>query len=174
MDDPKKMWGVINENLKVSKKKKTAPDFVELIDPSTNIATKSYDKQIIADEMNSHFASVGEKLASELEPTNISFKSFLKNRNSRSIFFEIIENVEILNLINDLNIRKSVGIDGISALILKWASSLLIPYLTTIFNQCLKEGIYPSILKKARVTPVYKGGVKMINLPIAQYPYSLS
>ena len=27
MDDPKKMWGVINENLKVSKKKKNCPRF---------------------------------------------------------------------------------------------------------------------------------------------------
>ena len=78
----------------------------------------------------------------------------------KSIFFENIECVEILNLINDLNIRKAVGIDGISALILKWAAHILIPYLTSIFNHCIRDGVYPNILKTARVTPISKGGAK--------------
>ena len=158
MDDPRKMWGVLNESLKVSKKKKVSPDYVEITDPKTQTTIKIHDKKTIADEMNTHFSSVGSKLASKLKPTSTNFKSYLNNRNPKSIFFENAEHIEIHNLIVDLNARKSVGVDGISALMLKWAAPILIPYLTCVFNQCLSEGIYPSALKKARVTPIFKGG----------------
>ena len=86
MDDSRKMWRVINESLKVSSKKRVAPDFVEVEDKKTKTSTKSYDKVVVANEMNAHFASVGEKLASELQATNISFKSYMKNHNPKSIF----------------------------------------------------------------------------------------
>ena len=158
------MWGVINESLKVSNKKRAAPDFVEITDPNTKLVTKIDSKQVIAEQMNKHFSSVGAKLASKLEKTSTSYRSFMKNPNPHSIFFESIEYIEIFNLINDLIVRKSVGTDGISPLILKWAASVLTPYLTVIFNQCLVEGVYPNILKQARVTPVLKKGEDKNNI----------
>ena len=36
----------------------------------------------------------------------------------------------------------------------------MIPYLTSVFNHCIRDGVYPNILKTARVTPIYKGGAK--------------
>ena len=77
MDDSRKMWGVLNESLKVSKKKRTVPEYVDCNDPKTKSTTRMYDKKVIVDEMNAHFASVGEKLFEKLQPAHISFKSYI-------------------------------------------------------------------------------------------------
>ena len=37
---------------------------------------------------------------------------------------------------------------------------MLAPLLTSIFNKCISDGVYPDSLKIARVTPVFKGGNK--------------
>ena len=42
----------------------------------------------------------------------------------------------------------------------KIIAPILSPYLCKIFNQCYEVGIFPSILKSARVIPVYKFGPK--------------
>jgi len=37
---------------------------------------------------------------------------------------------------------------------------LLAPQLANLFNECIKSGTYPDILKVAKVIPLHKGGSK--------------
>ena len=65
---------------------------------------------------------------------------------------------EVLNLLTQLNIRKSPGFIDIPVLIIKKSKFILAPVLVKIFNDCIEKGIYPNILKIAKVIPLHKGG----------------
>ena len=65
---------------------------------------------------------------------------------------------EILKLISNLDPKKSCGFDLITNKILKATSTTVAPFLVSLFNKCLKNGIFPSSYKTAKVTPLFKGG----------------
>ena len=116
---------------------------------------------------------MGEKLASKLSPTNAHFSDYLKHPNCDSFFNKKASEVEVGNQVQDLDEGKSVGLDGIPPKVLKWASILIVPILTKIFNTCICEGVYPDKLKLARVTPVYKGGKNNKNETTSYRPISI-
>ena len=62
-----------------------------------------------------------------------------------------------MQIIKDLNPNKS---SDISPRILKLFTHIIAPLLTTLFNNCLRSGIFPDELKIARVIPLYKSGDK--------------
>ena len=65
---------------------------------------------------------------------------------------------EIRCIINQLNINKSCGSDGIEAKFIILASEVLFPVLAILFNACFDFGIFPTCLKTAKVVFVYKAG----------------
>ena len=67
---------------------------------------------------------------------------------------------ELARLISKLNNKKSSGYDLVSNKILKATQTTIIPYLVTLFNQCIVEGVFPSSYKIAQVIPLFKGGNK--------------
>ena len=67
---------------------------------------------------------------------------------------------EVKKLISKLNNKKSSGFDELSAKFIKLCSPYISDPLSKIFNKSISNGIYPDLLKTARVTPIYKKGVK--------------
>ena len=67
---------------------------------------------------------------------------------------------EIYNAIHSLNNKKSSGVDTIPSYFLKAASLVITPYLMHLFNVCLKNGLFPEVLKVSKVIPIYKPGDK--------------
>ena len=57
-----------------------------------------------------------------------------------------------------LDSSKSTGIDGISPNMLNLASNVLLPSLLQMINISLHTGVFPDVLKEARVFPIHKGG----------------
>ena len=116
----------------------------------------------VANEMNREFAGMGAKLAEKLSPTTHHFTEFLQypNPNHERLIMHAVTEQEVLKLINDLDVTKSVGLDEIPPKILKWSAPIITPILTQLFNKCLLGGIYPDSLKLARVKPIFKGGNK--------------
>ena len=55
---------------------------------------------------------------------------------------------------------KSCGFDGINAKFVITASEVLSPILSILINACFDLGVFPSILKIAKVIPVFKAGDK--------------
>ena len=72
--------------------------------------------------------------------------------------FETISKKDILNLIKELPGKKATVSNAIPVLVLKESISAYYGKLTDIFNNCNRSGIFPEILKKADVTPVFKKG----------------
>ena len=56
-----------------------------------------------------------------------------------------------------------VGHDGIPINFIKLAGEPIAAILALIFNKCVTMGVYPTCLKQAKVTPIYKGGIKHIS-----------
>ena len=90
--------------------------------------------------MNKHFSTIGMKLANKLKSTNAKFSDYLKNPNSKNLFIYEAEEVEVKNLIFDLILGKSVGIDENPPIVIKWGEPILTPVLTKLFNKCVAEG----------------------------------
>ena len=64
------------------------------------------------------------------------------------------------NQLASLDPKKATGIDGISAKFLKLSSHVLARPLTKILNLSIITGIFPEMLKKAKVNPIFKRGDK--------------
>ena len=63
---------------------------------------------------------------------------------------------EVSKVLQSLDVRKSVGPDGVSPRVLKHCARQLAHPLTRLFQKVGKSGEFPRSWKVARVTPVYK------------------
>lgn len=63
-----------------------------------------------------------------------------------------------MSLLHHLDVRKSVGPDGLSARFLKVVAEQIVTPLTKIYNKSLESGVVPQSWKCSNVTPVHKGG----------------
>ena len=115
-------------------------------------------KSDIANVMNKQFSEMGAKLAEKLDNTEANFLDYLKfpNPNRDRMILYLITEPEVVKLIMELDTTKSIGIDEISPKLLKWASAVLAPILTRLFNKCLVAGVYPDSFKIARVKPIQR------------------
>ena len=69
-----------------------------------------------------------------------------------------ISQKDVSDLIKALDVNKATGPDQISQKMLKEGGDALVPSLTKLFNMSLESAKYPSVWKKANVTPVFKKG----------------
>ena len=65
-----------------------------------------------------------------------------------------ISKKEILDILNQLNIDKATGIDGISNRILKRCKDELVEPLHLMFNKILQNSSFPNSWKMANVVPI--------------------
>ena len=86
--------------------------------------------------------------------------TFCGHRVQNSIFLNPTDEYEVISIINKFKPNKASGIDDIPTKLIKAAKHILSPYLTIIFNLGLEKGHYYDELKIARVTPLFKGGIK--------------
>ena len=141
-----------------ARKKKNAA-IKSIIDAEGNRLDSKID---IANKLNQHFSSVGKIMASKLENSSeeIDPLDYITSRSTRTAFFEKIDSTEILDLIKNLETKKSAGYDSITNNVIKQTSFVIAPYLEKLFNRCLFKGIFPECFKIAQVTPLHKGGDK--------------
>ena len=117
----------------------------------------------IANAFNVYFATIGEKLASEIEEyvnniadyTNyISVSPSIETR----FQFKCITDGDTRLVIDNLENKSSSGHDGISNKLLKLLKFELSKSLTLIINQMLTTGVFPDSLKVSNIIPLFKKG----------------
>ena len=109
--DIKKTWLTINDTLSRNKNKRDLPSTFHY-----NGLTLTNPKEI-ANSFNVYFASIGDKLASEITtPTNDdeSFTSYLVNPTMNRLKFRYIAEEDTMKAIDNLENRNSSGHDGMS------------------------------------------------------------
>ena len=62
----------------------------------------------------------------------------------------------VRQFLNELETNKASGIDGISATILKYCGDHIVLPITSMINDSIDKGIFPTALKEAYVLPIHK------------------
>ena len=114
----------------------------------------------MAKAFNDFFVNLGPNLAKKIPDSETEFHTFLKSRNSQSLFFAPVVEEEIKDIINNLNNKKSSGYDGVTNFLLKHIINEIISPLSYILNQSLFRGKVPQKMKIAKVIPIFKKGQK--------------
>ena len=153
----KKEWEIVNKITNYKKTKKT--EIHTLKGEKNELLQNDYD---IANGLNKHFNTVGQKMANKLPTENEGIYTAVEKieRTLNSIYLQEISIEEVEKLISRLKSNKSPGVDGISNYIVKSSIKIVSPILTKLFNQCMVEGIFPEMLKIACIVPLFKGGEK--------------
>ena len=117
------------------------------------------DQQLISEQFNELFCSLGANLASKFDnAAPSSFSRFLKCHVSPSIHLDVPHLTEIINVIDSLNINKAVGYDSVSPFFLRIASTILVPYIQVFIDCCFANGIFPENATTATMVPIFKKG----------------
>ena len=97
----------------------------------------------------------------------------LKNATSAYDFkLNPVSELFVLNELRKMKANKAIGLDKISARLLRDAAGIIAPPLTYIINSSLKLGKFPSHWKCARVAlPFSNKETERIWITIDQYPY---
>ena len=109
--------------------------------------------------LNKHFSEIGPTLAAEIADTPIKCTDYIKPTEATFIFKQTTC-AEIFSLINKLPLNRASGLDNISMRLLKEAAPIITSSLTFKINLSIVTGIVPDEWKRARVSPVFKDGVK--------------
>ena len=75
-----------------------------------------------------------------------------------TFMFKQVKNSDVLKCVHDISKNKATGLDQIPASIVKDSIEYIVEPLTHIINASLREGKIPGAWKRARVTPIHKGG----------------
>ena len=119
-----------------------------------NGITQSEDREI-ASILNDFFASV---FTPELD--NDLPQATILSENPPGVTDIVCTQVELSALFAKLKTNKSSGPDGYLPSVMKAVSAEMIPHLVILFNRSLEEGVVPSDMKEANVTPIFKKGAK--------------
>ena len=152
-NDVRKTW----KNIKIVQNKATCAINTLPKQICSGVNSSTTDPVDVANKLNEHFVHKGPKLSSKIRACH-SYKKYLKARNPHNMVFFKIKKSKIVSLLSGLKLGKAPGHDGISAQILKWCIPYISAILCKIFNKCVHDGIYPDVLKIAKVTALHKGG----------------
>ena len=154
-EDKAKTWRLINEIVNRNKGKKEP--IKHLVDEE-GVKTESDEDN--SNCLNRHFSTIAKNMASEFS-NNSDAIEYLKHVSTQaSVFLSSTDSAELLDILKNLDPKKSCGFDSISNRVLKETSFIIAPYLVRLFNICFEKAIFPKCFKTAKVTPLFKGGDK--------------
>lgn len=129
---------------------------------NTHLLRTKSDPLESVDDVNKYFANVGKILAEKIclppnnDCENLVSSSFSNLLNS----FALIDTdpIEVHDILINLKTESAPGWDNIPTKFLKLAKKEIVPVIAHMANLCFRHGTFPSYLKRAVITPVYKGG----------------
>ena len=155
MNNIKNTWKGIKSILTI---KNTSSDFPKCLSSNGSTFTNQVE---ISNIFNNYFASIAEKTKVSINYSHKHFSDFLKDKNENSFFLSPTSKYEMQNIISPLNSNKSVGPNSIPTRILKLLKNDISTQLADIFNISFSTGVFPTILKVAKVVPVHKKDSKL-------------
>ena len=119
------------------------------------------DPKIIANKFNTHFAKAAESIAKSIPKTDSTFEQFLPDYTSDGFKFRKINYSHIEDIVDKLESKKSIDIEGNCSFIVKKVAKLISLPLAHIVNLSLNEGSFPDNLKISRICPIFKSGDRL-------------
>ena len=149
----KKLWQLINSTIN---KNKHSGSIISSI--TVNGLQRSTSKAI-ANCFGEFYSHLGSSPANQITPSKIDIETYIRRipRNENSMFVNFTNKNEIECVVKSLPNKVSSGHDQISNNLLKQLSSSISYPLEIIFNQSIQQGLFPTLMKKVEVIPLYKG-----------------
>ena len=116
------------------------------------------EPQKISETFNKFFSEIGGNLAKNFPNDFSEFQNYLGESATYSMFLFNTTESEIIKIIKSLKNTNSTGFDNLSTKFIKLSSSILAPALVKLFNLSIQTGVYPDLLKVAKVIPIFKKG----------------
>ena len=148
----KKIWQTINSMTKTNIPKSKFNSIIH----DNEILT---DPKDISDAFNDFFVNVARNLDEKLPPPIHDPLSYLRGIFPNEMQAPVVTQQDFFKIIKELKI-KTCDVSDFSPAIIKENSHILAAPIVTLFNQSVRQGKFPSILKAARVIPIYKKGAK--------------
>ncbi|XP_065664787.1 uncharacterized protein LOC136086417 [Hydra vulgaris] len=149
--DSKKTWSIIN--LIMGREKLNSPSLPKRIVIENN---DIFCQKLISEEFNKYFTNIGPNLVNKIVPTSVSFKTYLKTTNNVTMLDYELGYEELEAAFASLKKKKAPGFDEISSDIVIANKHSLNRPLIHILKLSLNSGIFPDVLKLAKVIPLYK------------------
>ena len=168
--NPKILWKTVNDivNLKQGKNNYN-------INIQTDSGHIEKNQEKVSNILNKHFTTVGTKLREKIASpspncTQHHISSSVKKCDN-SVFLNPMSVYDVKRYIKNLDSNKSTKSDYPTIKLIKQCANVISPMIAKIFNKCIKDGIFPDLLKDAEVVPIFKKGSKV--LPGNYRPISL-
>ena len=101
-----------------------------------------------------YFSSVAQNLSDSIPVTNADPLSYIPNTRAASLFVYPATIGEVVDIIACLP-NKGGNVDSIPMSVYKNISDIIAPIIVDIFNSSVSEGVFPDVLKVARVVPIF-------------------
>ena len=124
---------------------------------NSNTITNPYD---IANTFNNYFASIAETTKNNIKYSHKHFSDYLKEECESTIFLKPTSKEEVGSIISSLNSNKASGPNSTPYRILLLKNEISMQ-LADLFNLSFVTGIFPSVLKTAKLVPVFKKDTKL-------------
>ena len=152
----KNTWKGIKSLISLKTVASSVPTVLSLDNGDT--ITNPYD---IANTFNNYFASIAETTKKSIKYSHKHFSDYLSNESSSTIFLQPTDKEEIANIISSLNSNKTSGPNSIPYRVLFLLKNEISKQLADLFNLSFMTGVFPSVLKTAKVVPVFKKDSKL-------------
>ena len=154
-NNTKETWKTINQ---IIRKPTCHTIFTKIKCIDTNIDL--YDPKHISSCFNKYFSCVSSNLAHALPKASSSNSMKSISFICSSMYIKPVYIEDIINEINQLDTNKCDDTYDIPVKIIKLSKVIIAPILCNLINNCINKGIFPSILKIAKVILIYKNGEK--------------
>ena len=104
----------------------------------------------IANGFNNYFSKIAHNLQENIHGAGSNFADYLKNPSENSFFFEPVDSIEVIHIIDSIDNSKASGPHSIPTDILKKIKCNICVPLREIINMSFEMGVYPQNLKNCQ------------------------
>ena len=147
--DSSKIWKAVNQ-ASCRNNKSSTPQCI-IVDEVHHKTPRS-----ISSVLNFHFATIGKILADKIPSVNRVSSS--SNKHSESFEIKEVSEVEVLEQLLSLKPNKAIGLDSVSARLLKYDAHSPCPSVTKLLNLSIRSKKFPGLWKCSKVMALFKSG----------------
>lgn len=146
-NNPKAMWNVVKNVTNTNKP----------VEPPRALLNTNEDPRTALNSIYKYFVSVARNLAARItQPTTVPLSTRCAQMNSL-VLLEV-DFSEVERVIRGLRNDCAPGWDGISPSVIKASSNILVPPITHVCNLSITTGVFPKLMKRGLISPIYKQG----------------
>lgn len=122
-----------------------------------------HDKLEIANTFEKFFTEIPFQLTKNLGGPSLATESFLKDNvliSPSPFSFHYVTPQTVIKAFRTIKIKKTEDLWGLSVKLISGVICQLSPFLAVVFNSCIDEGIFPSLMKQSKIIPLFKSGCK--------------